>query len=500
MSSSLKRHWQNWRSGVLFALLSVAAGSPLACQTLQLADGQLLLAAVEEATGDGLRVRRLDNGGVLDLRWDHLAPECALRVKRVHNLAAEEQQEILVKAVEVRWSAEGSIRSEVGKLVDGPGTDKTVIRRGQQYIVPRKDLISIRELQVPVAQVYTKEEYYAARVGEVAPGEDADKHLLFADELIRLRDYEHAHEHLEAARTLGTSKNPARLTAMIDQLKRYRESQKERELLDKIHETWLRGGQSDFDKGLKLLAQYDKDFPQGKLKSEFEQEKKSFEQARTRFLTQQIAEHWRRSIQYVAEKKVAEGVTLAAAREFAETKLGDEIAAKLATQFSLPVEEVKNHFQNRAKFPVGKRAEHFAYGIGSWVLGDAAILKGTKQGQAQQKQPEDEKQQRDIERIMRAIRQGMERRQQAQRAQGGEEEATDEGWWQEATRQEKVGWLRAYYAEFGGQLVVTFAYTQECISCYGSGQTTETGNEGKLQNVKCFLCHGTKWLRSIKAY
>jgi hypothetical protein len=485
----------------LLMLLSCAAGAPLAGQTLQLADGQLLLASVEEATGDGLRVRRLDNGGVLDLRWDHLAPECALRVQRVHNLAAEEQQEILVQAHEVRWSVEGSVRSEVGKIVDGPGTDIHFRRRGVQFSVPRRDLIAMRELQVPVAQIYTKEEYYGARLTELAPGDDADKHLLFADELIRLRDYDHAAEHLATAKRIGTSKNPQRLDATIAQLDRYKAAQKERELLDKIHETWLRGQQADFDKGLKLLAQYEKDFAQGKLKSEFDQEKKSFEQARTKFLTQQIAEHWRRSITFIAEKKVAEsGVTLAAVREYAETKMGDEIAARLAAQFKLTAEEVKGYFQDRAKFPVGKRAEHFAYSIGSWVLGEAAILKGTKQGQAQEKQPEDDKQQRDIERIMRAIRQGMERRQQAQRAQGGQEEQTDESWWQEASRQEKVGWLRAYYAEFGGQLVVTFAYTQECISCYGSGTVQETGGDGKIQTLKCFLCHGTKWLRSIKAY
>jgi hypothetical protein len=43
---------------------------------------------------------------------------------------------------------------------------------------------------------------------------------------------------------------------------------------------------------------------------------------------------------------------------------------------------VKALWADRAKYPVGKRTEHFTYGIGSWILGDQGILKGTEVGKA----------------------------------------------------------------------------------------------------------------------
>ena len=60
--------------------------------------------------------------------------------------------------------------------------------------------------------------------------------------------------------------------------------------------------------------------------------------------------------------------------------------------------------------------------------------------------------------------------------------------------------MRAYYAEYSGQMVVTYASAQQCISCYGEGSMPEVNADGKPVRSKCFLCQGTKWQRSIKAY
>ena len=73
-------------------------------------------------------------------------------------------------------------------------------------------------------------------------------------------------------------------------------------------------------------------------------------------------------------------------------------------------------------------------------------------------------------------------------------------WWREAERVDRAGFLRAYYAEFGGQMAVTFATVSPCISCSGEGTVPELGGDGRIVRNKCFLCHDTKWLRSFKAY
>ena len=116
---------------VCFAALVALVGLP--GQTLQLADGKVLLAKVDGVPdGEGLRVKRLDNGGVLDLRWEHLTTSCANTIKRQFDLMGDTQDEILVRADEevsyrsVRLLFE-SLRAqgarEVALATDTGGTD-----------------------------------------------------------------------------------------------------------------------------------------------------------------------------------------------------------------------------------------------------------------------------------------------------------------------------------------------------------------------------------------
>lgn len=493
--------FRSLRRLLIVALLLLPA---LPAQTLQLADGNVLLAKVEDANGDGLHVKRLDNGGVLDLRWSHLTPECALRIKQEWNLASTSEDELTVNVQEVHYRLNGSPTTLIGKVVDSQNGILTVQCKGNQYRVPTAELIGtgIRQVSVPVAQVYTLDEYYTERLSQDPPGDDADKHILLAEDLIKVRDYDHAEEHLVKAKELGNSKDPKGLEMWTARLARYKESKKERDLLDQIQVARARG---TFDKGLQLIAQYEQEYPagKGKLRAEFDTEQKKFQQTRARFLSLQIAELWRNSIRTVAEKKLMErGLTLAAVREYAESKMKDDITARIAAQLKLDPEEVKTLWQQRANYPNGKRTELFSYNIGSWVLGEKDILEDTKQGQANDaQQQKDPAQDREIERVAKLIREAMQRSRAAAKGQGGApKEPTEEDWWADADHSQRTSWLRAYYAEHGGDLVVTIAYANPCISCYGAGTVPELGPQGKVQQTKCYLCHATKYTRAFRAY
>jgi len=494
------------RAFVLGAALAVAAPGLLS-QSLQLADGKVLLASVEDADGDGLRVRRLDNGGLLDLRWDHLSPASALVVKKQFSLVGDTQDEVLVRVDEVEYLLGGTKQTVFGRIVERTAKELVVQQKGVPYRVPTTEVRNVRQIEMPVTQVFTKDEWYATKLADLKDPTSADQHVLLAEDLIKVRDYDHASDHLQKARELGNTKDQNRLDSMTARLDTYKGAAKERELLDQIQAARSRGTLLDFEKGGKLVAKFETDFPTSKLKGEFNLEKTRFLEARLRFLSQQVADYYRRAIQMVAEKKAAdESVTLQAARDYAENKMTDDLFAKVAQQFKIDLEEVKKLWADRAKFPVGKRTEHFAYNLGSWILGDEGILKGTDmakvKAQQQGEQPKDDASQRDVEKIAKALKQALERRRAAVAGGGqeGQQEQTDEDWWRQASRLERVGWLRAYYAEFGGQLKVTFASLQPCISCYGEGTTPEMGPDGKMVRQKCFLCHNTKWLRSFKAY
>jgi hypothetical protein len=295
---------------------------------------------------------------------------------------------------------------------------------------------------------------------------------------------------------------------MLGKLQRYKEAQKELKLLEDVQAARSRGGLVDFEKGGRLIAQFEKEFPQTKLKAEFDAEKRRFAEARTRFLTGQVAEKFRDGVRVLADKAAADTAqTLQATRDYATSKMADEIFARVAQLLRLDVAEVKTLWAGRKDTAIGRRVELYGYGVGSWVIGEQAILKDTAQGKATSAQKARNGDEGgaaggnpQLDRLAKLLRQAQERR-NAQQAQGGQEqEQTDEDWWRQAERVDRAGFLRAYFAEFGGQMVVTFATVSTCISCSGEGVIPELGGDGRIVRNTCFLCHGTKWLRSFTAY
>ena len=492
------------RSVGLLAMVVTAA--PGVAQSLQLADGRVLLAKVEDADGAGLRVRRLDNGGMLDLRWDHLSAASAFEVKKQYSLAGDSQeQQLLVRVEEIEYTSGGSKQWLIGRIVDR-GSDPLIVQsKGRQYPIPRKDLGPVRSVEVPVMQVYTRDEFYAERRSALQPGDKADVHVLLAEELLRVGDYDRASEHLTVAKQLNNSRDPGQIDVLTARTQRFKEAAKEAKAIEDIAAARARGTLIDFEKGTKLILQFDKDFPQCKLKAEFEAEKKRFTAARQRFLIGQVAETFRSSIAAVADKKVVEaGLTLEAAREYAASKMTDDLVARVVTMLRLDAEEVKTLWAAR-KDAKTKKSDTFSYGLGSWVLGEEAILKNTTIGKDKDKAKgdaaKDPNGQRDIDRYLKAMQAAMKARAQSGQAPGeGEQPKTEEDWWREASRADKGGWLRAFYAENGGQLVVTMASLTPCPACYAEGHRMDINGEGKTVRIPCYLCQKTKYLRSFRAW
>ena len=372
---------------IFAASAALFAGPGASAQSVQLADGRVLLASVEQADGEGLRVRRLDNGGVLDLRWDHLSTASATNWKKQFDLIGDQQDEVLVRATEVIYVSNGTRQAVIGRITDPSGDPLVVQAKGVPYPVPRRNLKGVRTVEVPATQVFTKDEFYSETLTRFAPGEDANKHMLLAEELVKFRDYERASEHLDQAKELGNAKDPGKLDKLIDRLQRYKAAAKELGMIEQIQAYRSRGKLRDFQKGVELIQAYETQYPQSKLKAEFERAKDRFGKARDRYLTQKVADQWRKAIQSVAQKQInAGGLTLQAARDFAENGMTDAIVERLEKSLELQGDEVKALWAQREKYPVGKRTEYFAYGVGSWVLGEKEILKDTAAGKAKDKQ------------------------------------------------------------------------------------------------------------------
>lgn len=482
-------------------VLCLAAAAP--AQVVQLADGHILAGEIQQVTGEGFVLTRADNGGQLQLRWEHLAIESAGEVKRLFDISVEDEGEVLVEAQVIKHMTQsGILREDIGRPTGGDGTVINLRMRGNTIAIPRRALRSIGTRRVPVAQIYTREEFYQEKLAEFAPGDDADRHILLADFLVRVGDYEHSEAHLKRAEELGNSKQPGALRAKIAKVALYKSAAGERGLLDQIKALRAR---KDFSRGGELLAEFETKYATGKLGAEFAAEKQRFAEARERFYVARVAEGWSLLMTTIAKAKVLEsGLTLSAARSYGESEMGREIAKRLAERLKLGVDEVTTLWSQRITAGAVTGTQLFAYGVGSWTLGDQKIMANTQQDKEDKAGTADKvanEQQQAAERQQRKIREFLERAKQAQQAAGASasKTETDEDWWRAAPPDERANFLKAYYAENSGDLEVVTAHLTACVTCSGQGYLEVIGNSGKEDKLTCLSCKGTKFKRWFRA-
>lgn len=483
------------------AIAALASTSAIATgQVLQLKDGDVLVGKVEAHEG-GLTFERLDNGGVLDLTWDQLSVESANKLKRMFGLIVEEDGEIMVTADYLEFELAGGVKERiVGRIIDQDETTIVLRRQGVEYPVPRSKIKARDTRQVPAMDVYTAAEFYNEKLAEYAPGDDADKHILLAETLMRVRDYERAGEHLEKAEELGGGRQPRLLESRIKRLALFKVAAAERELLDRIKVALVR---REFPRGLELIEDYESKFEDGKFRAEFERLKSRLAKAREQYLVRKVCEIWDDTAYSLARKKATEaGLSFEGAKEYAEDQMGQDIRARVQKLLGITAEEVEEAWGARLDSPAAPRAQRYSYGVGSWTLGAQAVKKGTVQERSEEQQEEKSERQKQNERMQRRIERAMERarRTVGQGGAGQGEEETPQQWWEDATVAEKHVFVRAYYVEYGGDMVVENAHVNPCVSCAGEGRMTVLGTSGKPQKIDCPVCHGTRYRRWIRAH
>ncbi len=469
-------------------------------QAVQLADGTLLAGEVQNVTGDGLTLVRIDSGGVLQLRWEHLAADSAQELKRAFNLSVEDDSEVLVEAEVLTYvTPAGGMEEQIGRQV---GSDANVVQirsRGAVVPIPRKSVRTRVTRMVPALSVYTKEEFYREKLVELSPGDDADRQILLADLLVRVDDYERAELHYKRAEELGTSKQPAALRAKLARVSLFKSAAGERALLDQIKASRAR---KEFGRGRELIADFEKKYAGGKLVVELTAEKQRFEEARERYFIDKVVQAWYQQMNAVAKTKCLDpSFTFAAAGDYVTSAMGKEIRKKIAERLSLQVAEVEAMWGKRLTNKVGAASQTFSYGIGSWMLGEQKIIANTQAEKAASQGKEKSPEQARDERLERKIREFLDRAKQAQKNAGTEaKEDTEEDWWRKAQHDERVNYVKALYAENSGDMEVVLAFVAPCVTCGAEGKLPSLGSTGgKEEFNKCWTCKGTRFKRWLRA-
>lgn len=500
------RHLMRLAARPCFALIVAALlllTSAASAQVLRLKTGKFLIGSVEEASEEGLRVRRLDTGGVLDLGWDDVARGDVVKLRKQFNLLDEvELEDVLFAATKIIHVLPTGKSELIGEFVARQGNDFVVRKKGQTFKISVERMHGApQNIDVPIQDVLLPDEIYERKLSEIDPGEDADKHTLLGVYLIRVGDYPRAKLHLEKAKELGGGSQPREVEGQIERLTSLEANKAEADLIREIN---VQRSRRAFAQALALCDEYEKKFDKvGKLKNEFEQRKAQLEKDRENWLLREVVKYWFMATLDECGTASRTMVDFEAARSFAEEQLGQNVRARVAKRLQITTDEAEQLFKKRIERKVAS-IQSSGYNTGSWILGAAKVVEGTA---AQKKDDKSKKDGGDAQ--AEAIKRELEKRvqdwmRQARRAGQGPNQQqqqlqTEAEWWKEIDSTARKFWLLSHYAETGGDYIVVNAFTTNCPNCGGRGKIASAAAQGnQVVYTPCPLCHETKFLRSLR--
>ncbi len=490
---------------LLLSLLLVALlASTATSQILRLRTGKFLIGSVEEANEQGVRFKRLDTGGVLDLGWSDLnAGDAKVLRQRFHLLGDETQEDVLIEAMRLRYvRGAGLPQVYVGELIS-KGDGRFVLRkRGIRVEINVRDIRGQPEMvRVPILDVLTPDEVYQRRLAELEPGEDANKHALLGVYLVRVGDYKRAKQHFEKAKELGGGDQPREVAAQLVRIESLLAHKAEADLLKEIN---ILRNRKRFTRALALCAEFETKYPNSQLKAEFQRGKLAVQKDRETWLIRQVTRTWYRLLRDETGRIARSVLDFEKARSMVEDELGQTIRTRAAKLLKIKPDELERLFKKRFERKVAK-VQVATYSTGSWIIGEQKVIAGTaaeklakggkkKKGGASQ----GDKLRRDLDKRLKAwLRKASSAAGQG-KAQGTRLQTEDQ-WWKEVPSPTRQMWLLAYYAENTSDMRVLSAGVTVCSTCGGRGTIQSISPVGgQMQTTTCPLCHHVKFVRGIR--
>ncbi len=470
---------------------------------IRLKDGNFLFAEVLSHDEAGILIRRLDTGGQITLRWNHLFPAEEDRLRIKYGYKDQSREEVRVQADRLRLN-DGTER--IGFLIDRSGEDLFLRIKETVIPVPKSKLVAPADrVEINALEVYTKDQLYEMKAAELSPT-DATGFLDLGRFLVRIRDLKRALESFKKVQTLDAAFHAEEVTATVARLENQVARQEEIDALDAIDS--LRG-RREFSKALELCQAFLKKWPQSSFLNELTIKQKGIFREREELLNKTVVLRWYAAAERIAGKKGMDPTLgQADAQDYAQKEMSKEIQEKLVEEIKkinseITPEQIRSIWTKRGKLASVHRA---TYGDGTFVLGAERAQKdclGEKDKEKKQDRRSDEEKE-----LQEKVRRYIENFQKAQKqGSGSTEEDGPDLWWEKARGSEKQQWILAYYAEFGGDMEVTRPICELCPSCGGAGAVTvletssgsDSGNQSgpRSRQFPCPSCHKMQIRRGV---
>jgi len=483
---------RRWLLGAVAAALLLAPPAP--AEIVRLRDGTLVHGEIvdfDEAVG--VTIERVDNGGVVSLRWEHLDAEEVRRIKASRGFTGEEPEPYRVTVTHLILR---NGTTESGVLMDDGRRDTYALeRRGRVDAFPRNFVRRVETGLADGLEVYRPEDLYEVIVDDLGAPADAAGHFELAVACEGAGLHERAREHYLAVRELDRDLKAELIETRLEQLAIRIEDAEETEFLAQIRGRLHR---SQFEKALEMVEEFDELYPasrqaaeRDRLVAEILRRRDDHYQAR---IVSDYFSFLSKSLTDIVRK---DGMTVEVARQLAEESVHEEIVGRLANSYNLEREVVDEMWAERRGGSLRTRS----YGTGTFILGDDALewYEDEEEEAADVAAAEGDSFEQQIEDVLRRRQQEASQRQAASRSSRSYDDVgpTPDEWWAQATHDDRLDWLTAYFAETSGQLTIVRAKPRPCRTCDGEGTIDSYSERGEIQRVTCPTCKSLKIERLV---
>ncbi|MHC4845486.1 MAG: hypothetical protein ACYTCU_04905 [Planctomycetota bacterium] len=476
---------------VLLALLAVTPAD-----IVRLADGRLVHGTIVDFDeGTGFTIVRADTGGRVALRWEHLSAAETRRIKESRGFTGEDPQPFLVDVVHLVMK---NGTTETGVLVDDGRRDVyTLTRRNSTDSFPKQYVRSVESGRVEGLSVYSAEDLYQLLLTQLGTPTTAAQHFETAVAAEGANLYVQARDHYTAAAGLDPSLKPELIALRIDRAAIKIEDSVETARLDEIRNRLYK---KQFDVALRMVDEFRQDFPASRqlgdlvtLEGDIGRRRRNHYQGKV------VSDYFSFLGKSLGEVSRADDMTLGAALELVEESIHLEIVERLGNSYKMDAEGIESLWEARK----GGSVRTSSYGTGTFILGEEKALdwvgeKDEEEAEEEEVSEEDEDLQDRIDKVLK--KRAAEARQRAKSRRSSrslEEGISPDEWWEQATSDDRMRWLMAYYSEFSGHISVLRAKPRNCRTCEASGRIEVMNEKGEVEAALCPTCKGLKYERIV---
>ncbi len=449
----------------LQAVTTLRLPEPSKVTMLRMKNGSILWGEITAHTPDGITFARLDSGGLATLGWTFLDPTQESELRLQYGYVDLDGEELMVDADRIVLT-DGS--EMVGRILERT-TSALILKTAfsSSIAIPLTRVRATSSINVPAAEVYTREELYVQELVTKNAESASDQYELgrFCE---RILDYAHAVEHYSNAITLDSTYRAQELPNLLERAEERAALQEQVDFLASIDSLNRR---KHFDDALDKVAEFPELYPSSPLQEKLLRLRDQVFKARDRFLLDVVYKRWLYASGRAA-REAALKMDFDGASTYATETMSEDIVTAVTEHVTkwardIQSEEVRKYWSERKK----TRYRSISYGTGTWLLGEDAALKGEnpeEEAEPTETMSETEKQRRALEEKLKVFMENRERRQR-NTARADESEDRD-AWWTAASLDDRQRWIFAYYIENASDFELKDKVLfQNCRECGGKG-------------------------------